>query len=248
MTDLDERTMLLAKCLRCRYGEYNAVDDISIQLKKGEVLGLLGPNGAGKTTTIRMITGNLAPNAGSIKICGIDLLNEPQKAKARLGYLPEIPPLYFDMTVDEYLRFAARLHRMEKHHIPQALETCKQRCGLMSHGKRLIGSLSKGLQQRIGIAQAIIHDPDVIILDEPTVGLDPNQMREIRELIRELGKKRSIMLSTHLLLEVESVCSRVQIMHEGQVVMNETVAGLKQQGADLETVFTRLTQQSQEMH
>jgi len=248
MADQNEPITLLAKCLQCHYGMHRAVDDISIQLKKGEVLGLLGPNGAGKTTTMRMITGNLAPHAGSIEICGVDLLDEPQKAKSRLGYLPEIPPLYFDMTVDEYLRFAARIHRVERQQITHALETSKQQCGLIDRGKHLIGALSKGLQQRVGIAQAIIHEPDIIILDEPTVGLDPNQMREIRELIRELGKKCSVMLSTHLLSEVESVCDRVQIMHQGQMVMNETVVGLKQKGTDLETVFSQLTLQSQEMH
>ncbi len=241
MTSQHESTTLLATHLQRHYGRYPAVHDITLQLKKGEILGLLGPNGAGKATTMRMISGNLAPTAGSIAVCGVDLLAEPQEAKTRLGYLPEIPPLYLDMTVDEYLRFVARLHRVEKHQIAHALETCKQRCGLIDRGKHLIGILSKGLQQRVGIAQAIIHEPDVIILDEPTVGLDPNQMSEIRELIRELGKLGSVMLSTHILSEVENMCDRVQIMHEGRIVLNTTLDELKQKGVTLEATFTQLT-------
>lgn len=226
----------------CRnYGSHAAVHNINLQLKRGEVLGLLGPNGAGKTTTLRMLTGNLAPSAGSIEICGIDLLNKPQEAKAHLGFLPEIPPLYQDMTVDEFLLFAARLHRISKPKIHTALGDVKQRCGLEDRGRHLIGTLSKGFQQRVGIAQAIIHNPDVIILDEPTVGLDPNQMREIRKLIRELGVSSSVILSTHILSEVESICDRVQIMHKGSVVFDQTMAELQRQDASLETVFTQLT-------
>ncbi len=234
---------LSVKHLQRNYGAHQVVHDITLELRRGEVLGLLGPNGAGKTTTLRMITGNLAPSAGSIVICGIDLLDNPRKAKAHLGYLPEMPPLYSDMTVDEYLQFVACLHRVEKQRIPHLLENSKIRCGLVDRGRQLIGTLSKGLQQRVGIAQAIIHEPDIIILDEPTVGLDPNQMREIRELILDLGKSCSIILSTHILSEVEWVCDRVHIMHEGRMVLNETLAGLKQKEINLETVFTQLTQQ-----
>lgn len=245
MNNQTVRSALSAKHLQRHYGRHKAVHDITLQLKKGEVLGLLGPNGAGKTTTLRMITGNLAPSAGSIEICGVDLLGNPRQAKAHLGYLPEMPPLYLDMTVDEYLQFVARLHRVEKQRISQVLENSKIHCGLTDRGKQLIGTLSKGLQQRVGIAQAIIHEPDIIILDEPTVGLDPNQMREIRGLIRSLRKSCSIILSTHILSEVESVCDRVYIMHEGQIVLNETLDDLKQRGVDLETVFSQLTQHAQ---
>ncbi|MCB1983995.1 MAG: ABC transporter ATP-binding protein [Burkholderiales bacterium] len=248
MNDQTERFTLSAEHLRRHYGRHKAVNDITLQLKKGEVLGLLGPNGAGKTTTLRMITGNLAPSAGSIKICGTDLLDNPRRAKAHLGYLPEMPPLYLDMTVDEYLQFVARLHHVEKQRISLMLENSKKRCGLSDRGKQLIGTLSKGLQQRVGIAQAIIHEPDIIILDEPTVGLDPNQMREIRGLIHDLRKSCSIILSTHLLSEVESVCDRVYIMHEGQIVLNKTLLDLKQGEVDLETVFSQLTQRAQKTH
>ena len=241
MIDKTATITLSAQNLCRNYGSYAAVDKVNLQLRRGEVLGLLGPNGAGKTTTMRMLTGNLAPSTGSIEICGIDLLDKPQQAKAHLGFLPEIPPLYQDMTVDEYLLFAARLHRVSKQTVQTVLGNVKQRCGLEDRGKHLIGNLSKGFQQRVGIAQAIIHSPDVIILDEPTVGLDPNQIREIRKLIRELGVSSSVILSTHILSEVESVCDRVQIMHQGNMVLDETLVGLQQQGTPLETVFTQLT-------
>ena len=217
-----------AQALSRSYGANRAVRDVSLELRRGEVLGLLGPNGAGKTTTMQMITGNLAPSGGQVQICGIDLIDRPIQAKSRIGYLPEVPPLYKELKVDEYLRLAGRLHKVKKAALGQAVERARQRCGLSDMGKRLIGSLSKGYQQRVGIAQAIIHDPDVIILDEPTVGLDPNQIREIRTLIRDLGRDHSVILSTHILPEVEAVCDRVQILHRGEVVFYDTIAGLKQ--------------------
>jgi ABC-2 type transport system ATP-binding protein len=227
------------------FGTRAAVRDISFELRRGEVLGLLGPNGAGKTTIMRMLTDNLAPSAGVIKICGIDLLNRPREAKARIGYLPEMPPLYRELTVTEYLRLAAKLHRVEKQKINAALDEVIHRCGLGNAKGRLIGLLSKGYQQRVGIAQAIIHDPEVIILDEPTAGLDPNQMRDIRALIRELGAKHSVILSTHVLSEVEAVCDSVKILHEGRLVFAGSVSGLKQEGASLEDMFVRHTMKSQ---
>ena len=217
-----------AQSLTRSYGANRAVRDVSLELRRGEVLGLLGPNGAGKTTTMQMLTGNLAPSSGQVRICGIDLIDRPIEAKSRIGYLPEVPPLYKELKVDEYLRLAGRLHKVKKPALEQAVERARQRCGLSDMGKRLIGSLSKGYQQRVGIAQAIIHEPDVIILDEPTIGLDPNQIREIRSLIRDLGRDHSVILSTHILPEVEAVCDRVQILHRGEVVYYDTIAGLKQ--------------------
>lgn len=211
-----------------RFGTHTAVDDIELVLRQGEVLGFLGPNGAGKTTTMQMLTGNLAPSAGSVSICGVDLLNAPVKAKAHIGYLPETPPLYRDLNVNEYLDLAARLHRVPKAQRSAAVARAREHCGLGDVGRKLIGTLSKGYQQRVGIAQAIVHEPDVIILDEPTVGLDPNQIREIRALIRELGSAHSVILSTHILPEVEAICDRVQIMHHGKMVYADTIAGLKQ--------------------
>lgn len=237
-----------AKDLSRSYGSRSAVRHIGFELRQGEVLGLLGPNGAGKTTTLQMLAGCLAPSTGTIEICGIDLLEHPRQAKALLGYLPETPPLYRELTVDEYLRLAARLHRVPKNEIAAAVSKTKQRCGLSEVGKRLVGNLSKGYQQRVGIAQAIVHNPRVVILDEPTVGLDPIQIREIRSLIRELGGEHSVILSTHILPEVESVCDRIQIMNQGKLVFSGDMAELKQahpEQANLEEVFIQLTQQEE---
>ena len=217
-----------ARSLSRSYGSNRAVREVSLQLRRGEVLGLLGPNGAGKTTTMQMLTGNLAPSSGEVAICGIDLIDKATQAKSRIGYLPEVPPLYRELKVDEYLHLAGRLHKVKKDALPKAMLQAKARCGLSNMGGRLIGALSKGYQQRVGIAQAIIHEPDVIILDEPTIGLDPNQIREIRSLIRDLGRDHSLILSTHILPEVEAVCDRVQILHRGEVVFNDTIAALKQ--------------------
>jgi ABC-2 type transport system ATP-binding protein len=211
------------------YGDYCAVDNISFELAAGDILGFLGPNGAGKSTTMQILSGNLAPTEGEIYINGIDLLDKPGAAKTALGYLPEVPPLYREMSVDEYLRYCAVLRRIKKADIKDAMALAKQRCGLADVGRRLIGNLSKGFQQRVGIAQAILHSPQVIILDEPTVGLDPIQIREIRELITELGKSHGIILSTHILPEVASVCNRVQIINEGRLVYASDMKGLLEQ-------------------
>ena len=198
------------------YGDHCAVQNLSFELYPGEVLGLLGPNGAGKSSTLRMIAGNLAPSSGSIWIDGVDLQSDPIQAKSALGYLPENPPLYPELTVDEYLRYCARLHCVSGDALGQAISDAKERCGLSEVGLRLIGNLSKGYQQRVGIAQALVHDPKVVILDEPTVGLDPIQIREIRSLIGDLGSERGVILSTHILPEVQAICSRVLILHRGE--------------------------------
>jgi len=205
-----------------------AVNDVSFDLAKGEVLGFLGPNGAGKSSTMQMITGNIAPSAGQICIEGIDLLDQPKRAKQEIGYLPEQPPVYRELTVDEYLYYCARLNRIPRSKIGTAVAMAKDRCGLGDVGRRLIGNLSKGYQQRAGIAQAIIHNPAVVILDEPTVGLDPIQIREIRALICELGKDHGIILSTHILPEVQATCNRVQIIHHGKLVFTDSTRGMEQ--------------------
>jgi len=208
------------------YGELEAVKGISFSIRQGEVLGFLGPNGAGKTTTMQILSGNLAPSQGAITIAGHDLLEDPRAAKAAIGYLPEQPPLYRELTVDEYLDYCAALNRIPRTQCTDARETAKEKCGLRGMGRRLIGNLSKGYQQRIGLAQAVIHMPPVVILDEPTIGLDPIQIREIRELIRELGKDHSVILSTHILPEVQTICDRVQIINQGALVLNDSIEGL----------------------
>ena len=228
MSEQDTASTISARGLTRSFGSHVAVNNVTLELKRGEVLGFLGPNGAGKTTTMNMLTGNLAPSRGEISICGIDLLEQPTAAKARIGYAPEVPPLYRELTVDEYLLLAAKLHRLPRARRAQAVGEAKSRCGLTEAGRKLIGTLSKGYQQRVGIAQSIVHMPDVVVLDEPTVGLDPNQIREIRALIRELGGGHSVILSTHILPEVEAICDRVQIMHHGEIVYSDTIAALKQ--------------------
>jgi ABC-2 type transport system ATP-binding protein len=178
---------------------------------------------------MKMLTGNLAPSHGSVKICGIDMMENPKEAKALIGYLPEMRPLYKELTVDEYLTIAARLHRVSSSHVKKAVEHAKERCGLGHMSKRLIENLSNGYQQRVGIAQAIIHSPMVVILDEPTVGLDPIQIRDIRALIREVGSEHSVIISTHILPEVEMVCDHVQIIDKGKLVFNGPIDVLKKQ-------------------
>lgn len=210
-------------------GHTVAVDNINFTLQRGEVLGFLGPNGAGKSTTMQMLTGNLAPSHGTIQIGGIDLMDNPIEAKALIGYLPDTPPLYKELTVDEYLGYCARLNKISRKHVQQAVTKSKERCGLTEHGKRVINNLSKGYQQRVGIAQAIIHSPDIVILDEPTVGLDPIQMIEIRKLIKELGTLHSVMLSSHILPEIQAICDNVQIINQGKLVFSSSIDQLNLQ-------------------
>ncbi len=227
LSNASSQITLSAQNLSRSFAAHRVIHDLSLQLLRGEVLGLLGPNGAGKSTTLQMLTGCLLPDSGRIEICGIDLQKKPVLAKAQIGYLPEIPPLYRECNVDNYLTFAARLRGMKADDVTAALLQVKQRCGLEVAGKKIISTLSKGYQQRTGIAQAIIHQPAVIVLDEPTVGLDPAQIRDVRQLIRDLGNSSSVILSTHLLGEVESVCDRVQIMQHGRLIYSDSSAGMQ---------------------
>jgi ABC-2 type transport system ATP-binding protein len=227
-----------ARNLTRRLGRREVIRNVSLQLKRGEVLGLLGQNGAGKSTTMQLLSGVLIPDAGKIEICGIDLARNPKQAKACIGYLPENPPLYRDMQVDDFLCYVAKLHRVPRSRMKEALAIAKSRCGLQETGKKIIGTLSKGYQQRVGIAQAIIHQPDIVILDEPTVGLDPAQIRDIRNLIRELGNAHSVILSTHLLGEVENICDRVEIMQRGQLIYGDTSVHMQSLGHQAGFVVT----------
>ena len=223
------------------YGTQHAVDAISFQLKKGEIVGFLGPNGAGKSTTMKMITGYLEPTAGSILVGGVNVAENPIEIRKKIGYLPESNPLYFDMYVREYLLFAASLHQIDKTKIMDKVEEVIALTGLQKECHKKIGTLSKGYKQRVGLAQAIMHDPEVLILDEPTSGLDPNQLVEIRELIVQLGKEKTVLLSTHIMQEVASMCSRAIVIANGKIVANDTIANLQKLNSDntLEVVFEK---------
>lgn len=209
-----------------KYGEQKAVDNISFNVTRGEIVGFLGPNGAGKSTTMKIVTGYLQPDAGHATVCGIDVLNAPLESKKKIGYLPESNPLYYDMYVREYLDFIADIHQVagKKKMIEEVIQTV----GLTPESKKKIGQLSKGYKQRVGLAAALIHDPEVLILDEPTTGLDPNQIIEIREVITRLGKNKTVLFSSHILQEVEAICDRVIIINKGILVADDTLSNLQQ--------------------
>lgn len=203
------------------YGERLAVDNISFDVGKGEILGFLGPNGAGKTTSMRIITGYMSPTSGKVTIMGINILENPVEAKKHIGYLPENPPVYTEMTVISYLKFVAKLKKVPRKKINERIDFVLQKCGLQDVKGRIIGNLSRGYKQRVGIAQAIVHDPEIIIFDEPTVGLDPQQVVEIRNLIKEISKEKTVILSTHILSEVTKICDRVIIISQGKLVFGK---------------------------
>jgi ABC-2 type transport system ATP-binding protein len=219
-----------------RYGDLPAVRDVSFTASPGQILGFLGPNGAGKTTTMRIITGFLPATSGTVRVEGFDVFDQSSEVRRRIGYLPENPPLYNDMAVTTYLRFVAKLKGMSRGDIGSALERVLAACGLVAVRDRLLGHLSKGFRQRVGLAQALIHDPPVLILDEPTIGLDPRQIIEIRSLIKTLGGKRTVVLSTHILPEVAQVCDKVVIINEGRIVVEDQLANLTRTRS-LEQVF-----------
>ena len=213
--------MIEVKNLTKKYGDKLAVNNISFKVEKGEILGFLGPNGAGKSTTMNMLTGYISSTSGQVLIDDVDILEEPKKAKANIGYLPEIPPLYVDMTVDGYLNFMYDLKKCKLPRKTHLTDVCNL-CRIGDVRKRLIKNLSKGYRQRVGLAQALINNPPVLILDEPTVGLDPNQIIEIRTLIKKLGKKHTVILSSHILPEIQAVCDRIIIINKGQVAADGT--------------------------
>jgi ABC-2 type transport system ATP-binding protein len=218
--------MIQVEHLTKQYGNRTAIQDLSFEVAKGEVLGFLGPNGAGKTTTMRILTGFMPATSGTAHVAGYDVWEAPQEVKKRIGYLPEHPPLYNDMTVVEYLRFVARIKGMNRRQISTAIQRVCEQCSLGEVVRRLIGNLSRGFRQRVGLAQALIHQPEVLILDEPTVGLDPKQIIEVRQLIKGLQGNHTVILSTHILPEVTAVCQRVVIINEGRVAAVDTYEGL----------------------
>ncbi len=230
--------MIKVENLKKTYGNVNAVNDISFEIDKGEIVGFLGPNGAGKTTTMKILTGFIGSTAGSASIAGYDVEVSSLDVRRRVGYLPESAPLYTDMDVLGYLKFIAEVRELDPSILPQRLDVVVSTCGLKHVLTRPISQLSKGFRQRVGLAQAILHDPDVLVLDEPTSGLDPNQIIEIRELIRKLGKEKTVILSTHILPEVEAVCNRAIIINKGVIVAQGSLSELTSHAK--ETVVTRV--------
>lgn len=227
------------------YGPHHVLKDISFAVKRGEILGFLGPNGAGKTTTMRILTGYMPPSSGDARVAGYDVYRESLQVRAHIGYLPENVPLYSDMTVWDYLVFAARLRRVRD--VSAAVERAMEWVNLTDHADRPIAKLSKGYRQRVGIAQAIVHDPEVLILDEPTIGLDPRQIIEVRELIRNLGRERTIILSTHILPEVSQTCTRVLIINNGQIVAEDTPERLSARVRGKEHIYLQVARPAPEI-
>jgi ABC-2 type transport system ATP-binding protein len=224
------------------FGEQKALSDVSLEVPAAQVLGLLGPNGAGKSTLMRLVSGFYPATSGSVAVCGFDVLEHPMKARSCVGYLPEHNPIHKDMYVREYLEYAAGMHGIK--HVRAAVEVMIKKVGLTSEAHKLIDQLSKGYRQRVGLAQALIHDPKVLILDEPTSGLDPIQLVDIRKLIREVGKERTVILSTHIMQEVEEVCDRVVLIHEGKVAADDTLEAFANRPGGLESAFHELEAKS----
>jgi ABC-2 type transport system ATP-binding protein len=214
--------MIQVQNLTKRYGDFTAIEDVSFEVHKGEILAFLGPNGAGKTTTMRILTCFMPATSGSATVAGFDIFEQAHEVKKRIGYLPESPPLYTEMTVTEYLVFISKIKGIERRERTRALTRVLERCALTDVRHRLIGNLSRGYRQRVGLAQALIHDPEVLILDEPTTGLDPKQIIEMRQVIKELAGQHTVILSTHILPEATAVCQRVIIIHEGRIVAVDT--------------------------
>ena len=219
--------MIKVSELTKRYARTTAVDSISFEVEKGQIVGFLGPNGAGKTTTMRMLTCFLPPTSGTASVAGFDVLEQPMEVKRRIGYLPEMPPLYQEMRTTEYLMFVGKLKGLSGTDLKQRIETACQRCAITDVKEKLLGKLSKGYRQRVGLAQAILHNPEVLILDEPTAGLDPKQINETRDLIKSLAGDHTIILSTHILSEVEQTCEQVIIINKGKVVATDSVSNLR---------------------
>ena len=218
--------MIVAAQLTKAYGNFHAIEDVTFQIEKGQTVGFLGPNGAGKTTTMRIITGFVPPTSGTATIGGFDVVENSREARKLVGYLPETVPLYTDMSVKGYLNFTGTLRGMNSRHLRNRIDDVVDVCGLNDYFHTYVGRLSKGYRQRVGIAQAILHEPQVLILDEPTIGIDPIQVVETRQLIKDLGQENTIVLSTHILPEVSMVCDRVLIIHEGQIVAEDTPRSL----------------------
>lgn len=239
--------MIEIKNLSKRYGPIHAIQNLSFKVNKGEVVGFLGPNGAGKSTTMKIITGYMAPSEGEVKVAGFDVFENPIEVKQRIGFLPETPPLYGDMTVKAFLRFVARLKRVPEDKVTAKVNLALEKSGLTEVQKRLIQNLSKGYKQRVGIAQALVSEPELLILDEPTVGLDPKQVAEIRSLIQSLRGSHTIVLSTHILPEVQATCGRIIIIDKGRIVAEDTLEQLQQQLKGIKKMTVRVRRLSEDL-
>jgi len=232
--------VITVKDLVKMYGPTKAVDHVSFEIAKGEIIGLLGPNGAGKTSTMKIITGAMPATSGSVSVAGFDVYKDSIEVKKRVGYLPEVPPLYPEMPVRDYLIFAGRLAGIPRKNLKAAVEESMRKCQISHVSKRLIRNLSKGYRQRVGLAQAIVHSPDLLVLDEPTVGLDPRQIIEIRELIKDFAKEHTVILSSHILPEVSATCERVLIINDGKIVADDKIENIQTGIGSVSSVLLRL--------
>jgi ABC-2 type transport system ATP-binding protein len=232
--------MISIENLTKTFGQHEAVKSVSFSVDRGATLGLLGPNGAGKTTIMRMITGYLPPTDGRVLINDIDMFEQPDEVKKTIGYLPEHPPLYLDMTVNEYLKYTAQIQGVSDDNLKKNIEHVAELCGIPDKLGRLTGNLSKGYKQRVGLAQALVHNPDILVLDEPTSGLDPQQIIEIRELIKDLGSKRTVILSSHILQEVTSICQKIAIINEGRLAACDSIDNLSKNIDSGQKIFIRV--------
>lgn len=238
--EIPAQIMIEARGLSKFYGPFVAIEDISFSIPEGQIVAFLGPNGAGKSTTMKILAGYLAPGSGTASIAGLDIQQQRIEASRRLGYLPENGPLYLDMTPFELLQFSGEARGLAKELLAERIHTVTEQCSIKEVLEKPVGKLSKGFRQRVGLAQALLHDPDVLVMDEPTAGLDPNQVREFRDHIRQLGKKKTVLISTHILQEVEATADRVLLIDEGRLIFDGTPAELMQEGS-LEEPFYRLT-------
>lgn len=220
------------------YGNQKALSDVSLEIEKGEIVGFLGPNGAGKSTLMKIISSYISQDSGTVKVCKFNTIEQENESKKRIGYLPENNPLYKEMYIKEYLNFVASIYKIEDKR--QKIEQMIQKVGLQSEQHKTIGELSKGYQQRVGLVAALLHNPEVLILDEPTTGLDPNQLEEVRKLIKEVGKDKTVLLSTHILQEVEKMCNRVVIINKGEIVSDKLISEYKKEKLDIESHFQSL--------
>lgn len=220
------------------YGNQKALSDVSLEIEKGEIVGFLGPNGAGKSTLMKIISSYISQDSGTVKVCKFNTIEQENESKKRIGYLPENNPLYKEMYIKEYLNFVASIYKIEDKR--QRIEQMIQKVGLQSEQHKTIGELSKGYQQRVGLVAALLHNPEVLILDEPSTGLDPNQLEEVRKLIKEVGKDKTVLLSTHILQEVEKMCNRVVIINKGEIVSDKLISEYKKEKLDIESHFQSL--------